>query len=71
MHHLLDLLGPTRTAATTALIDATSQRSVGRWIAAGQLVRLHPGWVTTPEFAEDWTVRAHAATGYAGGRSVT
>jgi hypothetical protein len=28
---------------------------------------LHPGWVTLPEFADDWTVRAHAATGYTGG----
>jgi REase_MTES_1575 len=64
---VLDLLGPTRTASTTTLAAAASQRSVGRWIASGRLVRLHPGWVTTPEFAEDWTVRAHAATGYAGG----
>jgi hypothetical protein len=31
------------------------------------LVRLHPGWVTAPEFAEDWAVRAHAATRYTGG----
>jgi hypothetical protein len=30
-------------------------------------VRLHPGWVTLPEFSEDWTVRAHAAAGYTGG----
>jgi hypothetical protein len=40
---------------------------VGRWIAAGRLVRLHPGWVTVPELADDWTVRAHAAAGYAVG----
>jgi hypothetical protein len=67
VHDLLGLLGPTRTASTTALVVATSERSVGRWIGSGRLVRLHPGWVTTPEFADDWTVRAHAATGYAGG----
>lgn len=30
-------------------------------------MRLHPGWVTLPEHADDWTVRAHAATGYADG----
>jgi hypothetical protein len=36
-------------------------------MSSGRLVRLHPGWVTTPAFAEDWTVRAYAATGYAGG----
>jgi very-short-patch-repair endonuclease len=42
-------------------------RTVTRWVAAGQLVRLHPGWVTVPDLADDRTVRAHAATGYAGG----
>lgn len=31
------------------------------------MVRLHPGWVTAPEGADDWTVRARAATGYTGG----
>ncbi|WP_460683007.1 endonuclease domain-containing protein [Modestobacter lapidis] len=40
---------------------------MGRWIASGGLVRLHPGWVTVPELADDWMVRAHAAAGYAGG----
>ena len=67
MHDLPELLGPTRTSSVAALSAATSPRSVGRWIASGRLVQLHPGWVTTPELAEDWTVRAHAATGYAGG----
>nr|WP_246405991.1 DUF559 domain-containing protein [Modestobacter versicolor] len=28
---------------------------------------MHPGWVTVPELEQDWTVRAHAATGYSGG----
>lgn len=67
MHDLIELLGPERTASTTALIAAASERSVGRWIATGRLVRLHPGWVTVPGLADDWTVRAHAATGYAQG----
>lgn len=67
MHDLVSLLGPTRTAPTATLAAATSPRSVSRWIGAGRLVRLHPGWVTAPEFADDWTVRAHAATGYTGG----
>jgi len=40
---------------------------VRRWLAAGRLVRLHPGWVTLPDLAENWTVRAHAAVGYTGG----
>jgi very-short-patch-repair endonuclease len=64
---LRELLGPTRTASTAALAAAASPRSVGRWLASGRLVRLHPGWVTVPESADDWTVRAHAATGYARG----
>ncbi len=67
MHDLLPLLGPTRTASTVDLAARTSGRSVGRWIKSGRLVRLHPGWVTVPALAEDWTVRAHAATGYTGG----
>jgi very-short-patch-repair endonuclease len=67
MHDLLALLGPNRTATTAAVAAASSPRSVGRWIASGELVRLHPGWVTVADLAEDWTVRAHAATGYAQG----
>jgi hypothetical protein len=67
MHDLPALLGPTRTSSVAALSTAVGARSIGRWIASGRLVRLHPGWVTIPEFANDWTVRAHAATGYAGG----
>lgn len=67
MHDLLALLSPTRTACVSTLSASVSSRTVERWIASGRLVRLHPGWVTAPEFADDWTVRAHAATGYAGG----
>jgi hypothetical protein len=67
VHHVRALLGPTGTVATGTLIRSTSARSVARWIDTGRLVRLHPGWVTVPELADDWTVRAHAATGYTGG----
>ena len=67
MHDLRALLGPTGTATTGTLIASTSARSVARWIDTGRLVRLHPGWVTVPELAEDWIVRAHAATGYTAG----
>ena len=66
MHDLLELLGPARTTSTEALSTTVGARSIGRWIASGRLVRLHPGWVTVPELANDWTVRAHAATGYSG-----
>jgi REase_MTES_1575 len=67
VHDIHRLLGPTRTTSVPALVAAASERSVRRWIATGRLVLLHPGWVTLPELADDWTVRAHAATRYAGG----
>jgi Protein of unknown function (DUF559) len=67
VHDLTALLGPTRAASEAVLARETSQRSLQRWLSSGRLVRLHPGWVTLPEWAEDWTVRAHAATGYTGG----
>ena len=67
MHDLLALLGPAGSASVSALSAAASSRSVERWIASGRLVPLHPGWVTVPDLADDWTVRAHAATSYTGG----
>lgn len=67
VHDLPALLGPTRTASETALAREASARSLQRWLALGRLVRVHPGWVTLAEWADDWTVRAHAATGYTGG----
>ncbi|SOE02257.1 hypothetical protein [Blastococcus haudaquaticus] len=67
MHDLLELLGPARAAPTAALSTQVTPRTIGRWLASGKLVRLHPGWVTVPALADDWTVRAFAATGYAGG----
>jgi hypothetical protein len=67
VHDLVDLLGPTGTTSEAVLCREASPRTVRRWLTAGRLVRLHPGWVTMPELAGDWTVRAHAATSYTGG----
>lgn len=67
MHELLPLLGPGRTTSTAAVARRTSARSVGRWLESGRLVRVFPGWVTVPELADDWLVRACAATGYTRG----
>ena len=67
MHDLPTLLGPTRTASEDVLAREASPRSVQRWLSCGRLVRVFPGWVTLPEWAADWTVLAHAATGYTGG----
>ena len=68
MHDLDALVRHRGTLPVTDLVAQTSARSVGRWLAAGALVRLHPGWLTLPELAEDWRVRAVAATGYSGGQ---
>ena len=67
VHDLAALLGPRRTTSTSALTARADPSTVRRWLTAGRLVRLHPGWVTLPELADDWTVRAHAAVGYTGG----
>ncbi|HLM07728.1 MAG TPA: DUF559 domain-containing protein [Blastococcus sp.] len=67
MHDLSELLGPHGTTSTATLRQHVDAGTVSRWVAAGRLIRLHPGWLTLPELAEDWTVRAHAAVGYTGG----
>ena len=67
MHDLGALLGPKRATSTAALTSVADAGTVSRWIRSGRLVRLHPGCVTLPELADDWILRAHAATGYTGG----
>ncbi|MGY1846071.1 DUF559 domain-containing protein [Blastococcus sp. SYSU DS1021] len=67
MHDILRLLDPMRVASTAALAQHVDPRTISRWLASGRLVRLHPGWVTVPQLADDWAVRAHAATSYCGG----
>ncbi|MDP5183727.1 DUF559 domain-containing protein [Blastococcus sp. BMG 814] len=67
MHEVLELLGPTRMSSTATLSRFVAPRTIGRWLAGGRLVQLHPGWVTVPDLVDDWTVRAHAAASYCGG----
>ncbi len=67
VHDVSALVRPRGAVRTAELTDVTSPRSVGRWLAAGELVRLHPGWVTVPDLAADWQVRARAAVGYTAG----
>jgi hypothetical protein len=67
MHDLTELLGPHGTTSTATLRQLVDAGTVSRWVNAGRLVRLHPGWLALPELAEDWTVRAHAAVGYTEG----
>ncbi|MCF6734859.1 DUF559 domain-containing protein [Blastococcus sp. KM273129] len=67
VHDVLRLLGPARVASTATLSRLVAPRTVGRWLATGRIVHLHPGWVTVPELVDDWTVRAYAAASYCGG----
>jgi hypothetical protein len=66
VHRLADLM-PKGLIRRADLAAATSSRSVKRWLHAGDLVRLQPGVVGLPERADDWLVRALAATSWAGG----
>ncbi len=68
MYDVCALVRPRGAVRSADLAEVTSSRSVGRWLAAGVLVRLHPGWVTVPELATDWRVRALAAVGYSAGQ---
>ncbi|TFV74264.1 DUF559 domain-containing protein [Blastococcus sp. CT_GayMR20] len=66
MHRLTSLL-PHGVARRQDVTRATSSSSVGRWLARGDLVLLHPGVVALPDRAADWPVRAEAACLWAGG----
>jgi hypothetical protein len=63
----LSSLLPHGSARRDDITRATSSSSVGRWLARGDLVLLHPGVVGLPDRAADWLVRAEAACLWAGG----
>ncbi|WP_157498897.1 DUF559 domain-containing protein [Geodermatophilus sp. Leaf369] len=65
--HDLDLLLPRGVLGRTDLAELTSERSVRRWLGAGDLVEVHPGVVVRPQRAPEWDVRAHAALTWTGG----
>lgn len=60
MHRLATLL-PHGVARRDDLAGATSTSTVGRWLARGSLVELHPGVLVLPDRAVEWDVRAEAA----------
>lgn len=66
MHELSTLL-PHGAARRDEVTLATSSSSVTRWSADGDLVLPHPGVVALPGRAQEWEVRARAATLWARG----
>ena len=57
---LAGLLGPFGVARTANLAGRVDRHTVGRWVAAGRLLRPHPGVVALPADWEDWRTRALA-----------
>lgn len=56
-----DLLGDRGWIAGPELLGSVSRSTVGRWVAAGALVRLAPAVFALPSAAVDWRVRVAAA----------
>jgi hypothetical protein len=65
--HRLDDLLPRGVARRVDVTTASSTSSVGRWLAAGDLVLLAPGVLAVRQLVTEWHVRATAATLYADG----
>jgi hypothetical protein len=65
--HELSILLPHGAARRDEVTLATSSSSVTRWLADGDLVLPHPGVVALPGRAQEWEVRARAATLWARG----
>ncbi|SDY07354.1 Transcriptional regulator, AbiEi antitoxin, Type IV TA system [Modestobacter sp. DSM 44400] len=61
MHQLAFLL-PDGVARREDITLATSASSVSRWMSRGDVVLLHPGVLVLADRAEDWLVRARAAS---------
>ena len=56
-----ELLGERGWIAGPELLGRVSRSTVGRWVAAGTLVRLSPAVFALPSAADDWRVRVTAA----------
>ena len=64
---LAGLLGPFGVARTSDLAGRVDRHTVGRWTAAGHLLRPHPGVVALLAAWEDWRTRALAGVLATGG----
>lgn len=60
-HDLSALLGPYGVARSTDLVPRVDRHTVGAWVAAGRLLRPHPGIVALPDRFDEWPTRALAA----------
>lgn len=60
-YDLAALLGPYGVARTDELARTVDPHTVGSWVAAGRLLRPHPGVVVLPEAFDQWPTRALAA----------
>jgi hypothetical protein len=65
--HALPTLLPHGTARRDDVTLASSSSSVSRWLTDGDLVLAHPGVLALPGRAQEWDVRARAATLWARG----
>jgi very-short-patch-repair endonuclease len=61
------LLGPYGVCRSTDLAREVDRHTIGRWVAAGRLIRPHPGVVVLPNRFEEWPTRALAAILATGG----
>lgn len=61
------LLGPDGVRSATELTELVDRHTVGRWVAAGRLLRPHPGVLVLPTHASEWRTRALAAVLGTGG----
>jgi hypothetical protein len=66
-HDLRALLGPDGVARCADLHGRVHRHTVEGWVAAGRLLRPHPGVVVLPECMDQWRTRALAAVHGTGG----
>ena len=66
-HDLCVLLGPDGVRHISELTHPVDRHTVARWVAAGRLVRPHPGVLVLPARSAEWRTRALAAVLGTGG----
>ena len=66
-HDLGALLGPDGVRSSAELTQLVDRHTVARWVAAGRLLRPHPGVLVLPSHAMEWRTRALAAVLGTGG----
>lgn len=66
-HDLVSLLGPDGVRSAAELTRFVDRHSIGRWVAAGRLLRPHPGVLVLPSRAPEWRTQALAAVLGTGG----